>query len=263
MDLLQALILGIVQGLTEFLPISSSGHLEIGKVLLGVELKENLAFSIAVHGATVLSTLVIFRKDIATILKGIFRFQWNWETRFGLLILLSMVPVAVVGLFFEDAVEELFSCNLLLVGSMLLVTALLLMLSMVIKQRKEKPIGFLDALIIGIAQAVAVLPGFSRSGATIATGLMLGKSREEVARFSFLMVIIPILGANMLSMLKGGFSSDSGTGVPAIVVGFIAAFIVGCLACKWMITLVKKGKLIWFSIYCLAIGTVAILWSIY
>ncbi|HNS30021.1 MAG TPA: undecaprenyl-diphosphate phosphatase, partial [Tenuifilaceae bacterium] len=164
MDLLQALILGIVQGLTEFLPISSSGHLEIGKVLLGVELKENLAFSIAVHGATVLSTLVIFRKDIATILKGIFRFQWNWETRFGLLILLSMVPVAVVGLFFEDAVEELFSCNLLLVGSMLLVTALLLMLSMVVKHRNEKPIGFLDALIIGIAQAVAVLPGLSRSG---------------------------------------------------------------------------------------------------
>lgn len=263
MDLLQALILGIVQGLTEFLPISSSGHLEIGKVLLGVELKENLAFSIAVHGATVLSTLVIFRKDIATILKGMFRFQWNWETRFGLLILLSMVPVAVVGLFFEDAVEELFSCNLLLVGSMLLVTALLLMLSMVVKHRNEKPIGFLDALIIGIAQAVAVLPGLSRSGATIATGLMLGKSREEVARFSFLMVIIPILGANMLSMLKGGFFSDSGTGVSAIVVGFIAAFIVGCLACQWMITLVKKGKLIWFSIYCLAIGSVAIFWAIF
>ena len=206
MDLLQALILGIIQGLTEFLPVSSSGHLEIGKVLLGVDVEESLSFSIAVHGATVFSTILVFRKDIVILLKGLFRFQWNEETRFIAMILLSMIPVGLVGVFFKDSVESLFTGNLLLVGSMLLITATLLALSMAIKNKREKEIGFFDALIIGVAQAFAVLPGISRAGATIATGLMLGKKRPEVARFSFLMVLLPILGANLLDIVKGDFS---------------------------------------------------------
>jgi undecaprenyl-diphosphatase len=259
MDIIQALILGIIQGLTEFLPVSSSGHLEIGKVLLGVELKESLSFSIAVHGATVLSTIVVFRNDIANLIKGLFKFKWNEETRFVALILFSMIPVGIVGVFFKDTAENLFNGNLLLVGFMLLITAGLLTLSMVIKHNQEKEITFFDALIIGIAQAVAVIPGISRSGATIATGLMLGKPRSEVARFSFLMVLIPILGANFLDIIKGDFSSDAGAGTLAIIVGFISAFVVGFFACKFMISLIKKKKLIWFAIYCTIVGVISIL----
>ncbi|PKP39035.1 MAG: UDP-diphosphatase, partial [Bacteroidetes bacterium HGW-Bacteroidetes-15] len=210
MDLIHALILGIIQGLTEFLPVSSSGHLELGKALLGVNVQESLSFSIAVHGATVLSTIAVFRKDIASIIRGVFRFQWNDETRFVLMILVSMIPVAFVGVFFKDNVESLFNGNILFVGSMLLVTALLLTLAVVVKQKHEKDINFFDALIIGVAQAIAVLPGVSRAGATIATGLMLGKRKSEVARFSFLMVLLPILGANFLDLIKGDFSSDAG-----------------------------------------------------
>jgi len=259
MDLLQALILGIIQGLTEFLPVSSSGHLEIGKVLLGVDIEESLSFSVAVHGATVLSTILVFRKDIISILKGFFQFKWNIETRFVLMIFLSLIPVAIVGFFFEERVENLFTGNLLLVGSMLLITAALLALSMVVKHRREKPIGFIDAVIIGIAQALAVIPGISRSGATIATGLMLGNNRSEVARFSFLMVLIPILGANFLDIVKGDYSSEASAGTLAIIVGSTAAFIFGYIACRWMISLVKKGKLLWFAIYCSVVGIISIL----
>jgi undecaprenyl-diphosphatase len=258
MDLLHALILGIIQGLSEFLPVSSSGHLEIGKALLGVNITESLSFSIAVHGATVLSTILVFRKDISNILVGLFQLKWNDETKFVALILVSMIPVGIVGAFFKNEVEALFNGNILLVGFMLLVTAALLALSMLIKTKKEKDIGFVDALIIGVAQAIAVFPGISRSGATIATGLMLGKRKPEVARFSFLMVLIPILGANFLDALKGDFSSQAGAGIPAVMVGFIAAFVVGFFACKWMVSLVSKGKLIWFALYCAVVGVISI-----
>lgn len=262
MDLLQALILGIIQGLTEFLPVSSSGHLEIGKVLLGVEVKESLNFSVAVHGATVLSTIVVFWKDIVTLVKGLFKFKWNEETRFIALIVVSMIPVGIVGVFFKDSVESLFNGKLLFVGFMLLVTATLLALSMIIKPKKEKELTFFDALVIGIAQAVAVLPGLSRSGATIATGLMLGKRRTEVAKFSFLMVLIPILGANFLDIVTGDLTSEASVGFLPILVGFIAAFIVGLFACKFMIRLISQKRLTWFAVYCAVVALIAITFSI-
>lgn len=258
MDLLQALILGVIQGLTEFLPVSSSGHLELAKAILGVNVTESLTFSIAVHGATVLSTLIVFWKDVKNLLIGVLRFKWNVETRFFIMLIVSMIPVGLVGAFLKDHVESLFNGNIFLVGLMLLVTAIILTFSMIIKRRHEKEIGFFDALIIGLAQAVAVIPGISRSGATIATGLILGKRRDEVARFSFLMVILPILGANFLDIVKGDFTSQAGVGLPALIVGFFAAFIVGFFACKWMISLVKKGKLIWFAVYCAILGFVAL-----
>lgn len=263
MDLLQALILGIIQGLTEFLPVSSSGHLEIGKALLGVDVEESLSFSVAVHGATVLSTILVFWKDIVALIKGLFKFEWNWETKYITLIVVSMIPVGIVGVFFKDSVETLFSGRILLVGLMLLVTALLLTLSMVVKHKQEKEITFWDALIMGIAQAIAVIPGISRSGATIATGLMLGNKRPEVARFSFLMVLIPILGANFLDLVTGSFSSDAGVGVMPIIVGFIAAFVVGVFACKAMIKLVSQNRLIWFAVYCAVVAVVAIGWVLF
>jgi undecaprenyl-diphosphatase len=258
MDFIQALILGIIQGLTEFLPVSSSGHLEIGKVLLGVNVEESLSFSVAVHGATVLSTIVVFWKDILTLIKGLFQFKWNDETRFVALILVSMIPVGIVGVFLKDRVEGFFDGNLLLVGFMLLITATLLTLSMVIRHKEERNINFFDALIIGVAQAFAVMPGISRAGATIATGLMLGKRRPDVARFSFLMVLLPILGANFIDVLSGDFTSDAGVGIMPIIVGFVAAFVVGLFACKLMISLIKQKKLIWFAIYCTVVGTIAI-----
>lgn len=258
MDVIQALILGIIQGLTEFLPVSSSGHLEIGKVLLGVDVEESLSFSVAVHGATVLSTIVVFWKDIVALTKGLFKFRWNEETKFIALIAVSIIPVGIVAVFFKDSVENLFSGKILLVGFMLLVTAILLTLSTVIKHKKEKDITFRDALIIGVAQAVAVIPGISRSGATIATGLMLGKRRPEVARFSFLMVLIPILGANFLDIISGSFSSEAGAGALPIVVGFVSAFVVGVFACKIMIKLINQNRLIWFALYCAVVAIIAI-----
>ncbi len=258
MDVIQALILGIIQGLTEFLPVSSSGHLEIGKVLLGVDVEESLSFSVAVHGATVLSTIVVFWKDIVALIKGFFKFRWNEETKFIALIAVSMIPVGIVGVFFKDSVESLFSGKILLVGFMLLVTAILLTLATVIKRKRETDITFRDALIIGVAQAIAVIPGISRSGATIATGLMLGKRRPEVARFSFLMVLIPILGANFLDIMSGSFSSEAGAGVLPIFVGFISAFVVGVFACKIMIKLINQNRLIWFALYCVVVATIAI-----
>ena len=259
MNWIEALILGLVQGLTEFLPVSSSGHLEIGKALLGVNAADNLRFTVVVHGATVLSTLIVFRKDIWTLIQGLLEFQWNESTQYVAKIAFSMVPIAIVGLFFKDKVEEIFNTDkiLLLVGFMLIVTAIFLAFTFYAKQ-KEKEISFRDALIIGLAQTFAILPGISRSGSTIATGLLLGNKKSEVAKFSFLMVLVPIIGENILSMFKTDISQAGSIDTSVLVIGFIAAFVSGLLACSWMIKLVKKGKLIYFAIYCLIIGLFAI-----
>ncbi|MCW3789080.1 undecaprenyl-diphosphate phosphatase [Plebeiibacterium sediminum] len=259
----EALILGIIQGLTEFLPVSSSGHLEIGKQTLGVEAPDNLTFTVVVHGATVLSTIFIFRKDLANLITGFFNFSWNEETQYLFKIAVSMIPIGIVGVFFKDYVEELFNTDkiLLLVGIMLLITAALLAFTFYAKA-KEKDISFKDAFIIGIAQTIAVLPGISRSGSTIATGLLLGNKREAVARFSFLMVLIPILGENVLSVLKDDVTATSSIGAIPLTIGFISAFISGLLACKAMINLVKKGKLIYFALYCAIVGAIAIIWGL-
>ncbi len=260
MDELTALILGLIQGLTEFLPVSSSGHLELGKALFGLQGSENLVFTVAVHGATVLSTLVVFYKDIVRLLKGLSAFRWNPETRFIAKILLSMIPVAVMGFFFREDVESFFTGNTVFVGSMLILTAILLALTTLVKSGL-KTIPFLDALLIGIAQAIAVLPGLSRSGATISTGLLLRNQNEEVTRFSFLMVIIPVLGANVMDLAGGNMQDNVQVGSMPLIIGFLSAFISGLIACKWMIGIVKKGKLKWFALYCLVIGIAAIIWG--
>jgi len=257
MSEIQALLLGIIQGLTEFLPVSSSGHLEIGHFLLGVKTTNNLLFAVAVHVATVLSTLVVFRKDIVVLLKGLLAFKWNESTIFISKLLVSAIPVVILGLFFKDQIEALFTGNLLLVGSMLLLTALLLALTHFVKS-SDKEITFGKAVLIGIAQAMAVVPGISRSGATIATGLLLQTKKDETARFSFLMVLIPILGAAFLDLIGGDFTTDNSVGVFPLLIGFVAAFVSGLLACSWMIKIVKRGKLIYFAIYCFAIGLIAI-----
>ncbi|HNS16225.1 MAG TPA: undecaprenyl-diphosphate phosphatase [Bacteroidales bacterium] len=260
MDGLTALILGLIQGLTEFLPVSSSGHLELGKVLFGLQGSENLTFTVVVHGATVLSTLVVFYKDILRLLKGLLAFRWNPEMQFMAKILISMVPVAFLGFFFREEVEAYFTGNTVFVGSMLIITAILLGLTTLVKQGL-KTIPFLDAMIIGIAQAVAVLPGISRSGATISTGLLLRNQKEDVTRFSFLMVIIPVLGANFMDLTGGNLQNNVEVGSVPLLIGFVSAFISGLIACKWMVGLVKKGKLKWFALYCLVIGIVAIIWG--
>ncbi|WP_462318642.1 undecaprenyl-diphosphate phosphatase [Marinilabilia sp.] len=262
MNWIEALILGLVQGLTEFLPVSSSGHLEIGKHLLGIDTPDSLRFTVVVHGATVLSTLVVFRKDIVNLLLGLAKFSWNDETKYVAKIGFSMIPIGIVGVFFKDYVEDIFSTGsmLLLVGLMLFITASLLAFSYY-KKSGDRDITFKDALIIGIAQTLAVLPGVSRSGATIATGLIIGNKRTEVARFSFLMVLVPIMGENILSLLKEDFSqapSEGGIGAIALFAGFFAAFISGLLACKWMIEIVKRGKLIYFALYCALVGALAV-----
>ncbi len=257
MNEIQALLLGLLQGLTEFLPVSSSGHLEIGHVVLGVQSENNLLFDITVHVATVLSTLVVFRKDIISLFKGLFAFQWNESTIYISKLLLSAVPVMFIGILFKSQVEKLFTGNLLLVGSMLMVTALLLSFAHFAKKGTNK-ITFGKSLLIGLAQALAVMPGISRSGATIATGLLVKTKKEEVARFSFLMVLIPILGAAFLDILGGDFTSGENIGIIPLTIGFFAAFISGLLACSWMIKIIKKGKLIYFAIYCLIIGLIAI-----
>lgn len=267
MSWLEALILGIVQGLTEFLPVSSSGHLEIGQALLGTAGEDNLTFAVLVHTATVLSTLVVLWREVAQLFKGTFTTtQWNAEKDYVAKILVSMVPVFIVGMFFKDAVESFFGNGLLLVGICLLVTALLLALSEWLQKKRQNAgheVGYKDAIIIGIAQACAVLPGLSRSGTTIATGLLCGVKKESVAQFSFLMVLIPILGEaflDLLKMLQGEMTSALGV-VPAIV-GFIAAFVTGCFACRFMIEIVRRQRLIWFAIYCLIIGSIAIITSV-
>ena len=264
MDWIQALILGLVQGLTEYLPVSSSGHLAIGSYLFGLEGEENLAFTVAVHVATVLSPLVIIWKEIDWIFRGLFKCEMNDETRYVINIIISMIPVGIVGVFFKDTVEEIFGSGLVIVGCMLLVTATLLTFSYFAKPRQKSTIGWRDALIIGIAQACAVMPGLSRSGSTIATGLLLGNKKETLAQFSFLMVIPPILGEALLDVVKAvkGEEAFGGIDVLPLTVGFLAAFVSGCLACKWMINIVKKGKLIYFGIYCAIAGVVTLICSL-
>ena len=243
MTWLEALVLGLIQGLTEFLPVSSSGHLQIFSTLFGIQGEENLTFAVAVHAATVCSTIVVLRNEI-------------WDLYIAK-IALSMIPVAIVGVFFKDYVEALFGSGLLVVGVALLITACLLAFAYYARPRLKTDISFRDAFIIGVAQACAVLPGLSRSGSTIATGILLGNNKENVARFSFLMVLVPILGEAFLDMMKGGFApSESGISMLALVVGFLAAFISGYIACSWMLNLVKKGKLIWFAVYCFVVGII-------
>ena len=265
MDWLQALILGIIQGLTEYLPVSSSGHLEIGNAILGVELEENLTFDVMLHVATVLSTLVILWSEIDWITRGLFKFKMNAETKYFLNIVVSMIPVGIVGVLFKDQIEAFFTGNLLLVGCCLMVTATLLTFTYFAKPRQKEHLSWKDAFIIGIAQAIAVLPGVSRSGSTIATGLLLGNKKEKLAQFSFLMVIPPILGQALLSVMKFMKGEEAFGGVDALpmLVGFVAAFVSGCFACKWMINIVKKGKLIYFAVYCALAGTFAILWHLF
>ncbi len=261
----EALILGIIQGLTEYLPVSSSGHLAIGQALFGMnDGADNLMFTVAVHVATVLSTIVILWSEIDWIVRGLFKCELNAEMKYALNIVVSMIPVGIVGLFFKDQVEEVFGSGLLVVGCCLLITAALLTFSYFAKPRQKEKISWRDALIIGIAQAVAVLPGVSRSGSTIATGLMLGNKKESLAQFSFLMVIPPILGEALLDVLKMVKGEDVMGGIEALplVIGFLAAFLSGCLACKWMINIVKKGKLIYFGIYCAIVGVITILCSL-
>lgn len=264
MDWLQALILGLIQGLTEYLPVSSSGHLAIGSYLFGINGEDNLAFTIVVHVATVLSTFVILWSEIDWIFRGLFKFKMNDETKYFLNIVVSMIPIGIVGVFFKDTVEEIFGSGLLIVGCMLLLTALLLTFSYFAKPRVKENISWKDALIIGLAQACAVMPGLSRSGSTIATGLMLGNKKEKMAQFSFLMVIPPILGEALLDVIKmaKGHNPFGDVSTLALAVGFVAAFVSGCMACKWMINIVKKGKLIYFGIYCAIAGAVTIICSL-
>ena len=264
MDWIQSLILGTVQGLTEYLPISSSGHLAIGQALFGLQDPDaNLAFTVTVHIATVLSTCVILWKEIVWIFADLFKFKWNNGTKYAFNILISMIPVAVVGFFFKDKVEEIFGSGLLIVGICLMITAALLAFSYFAKPRQRENISPIHAFVIGIAQAIAVMPGLSRSGSTIATGLLLGNKKEKLAQFSFLMVIPPILGEALLDvkdMAEQGISTAMGGISPlALAIGFLAAFISGCFACKWMINLVKKGKLIWFAVYCAVVGLATII----
>ena len=260
MSTLEAIVLGLVQGLTEFLPVSSSGHLVIGKELLGID-SSGVAFEVVVHAATVLSTLVAFRKDILELLSGVLKFKMNGQTIYVFKILISMVPVFIVGMFLKDHVEALFGEGTIVVGIALLVTSFLLYLSGVLKP-KEKGITFRNALIIGVAQSVAVIPGLSRSGATISTGLLLGARREDIAKFSFLMVLVPILGEAFLELVSGGFATEStGIGVLPLAAGFLAAFTSGLFACKAMIALVKKTKLKGFALYCAILGVIAIVFT--
>lgn len=263
-SILAAILLGIIQGLTEFLPVSSSGHLEITTSLLKFfgsnDLpKENLLMTIVLHAATALSTLYIFRKDVAKILIGIFQFKWNEEMRFSITIILSMIPAVFVGITFDKQIEALFSGNILLVGSMLLVTGGLLFIADKAKNTNRQ-VGVLQSLLIGIAQAIAILPGISRSGSTISISVILGVDREKAARFSFLMVVPLILGKMAQDIMSGNISTESNAIFP-LAVGFVAAFFTGLMACKWMIALVKRSQLKYFSYYCFGIGVCAIFFS--
>jgi undecaprenyl-diphosphatase len=262
MSFWEALILGIIQGLTEFLPVSSSGHLELGKALFGDNSvpEESLLFTVVVHAATALSTVVVFRKDILQILKGLFQFKRNEESEFSVKIIISMIPAAVIGILFDEQIEALFSRNILLVGGMLIVTGLLLFLADKAKNT-SKDVSFKNAFIIGLSQAVAILPGISRSGATISTSVLLGIDRNRAARFSFLMVVPLILGKIAKDILDGALTSDFVNSMP-LVVGFTGAFVAGLVACKWMIALVRNAQLRYFSYYCCVVGFVAIVVAI-
>jgi len=263
MDSLDAIILGVVQGLTEFLPVSSSGHLELGKAILGDSSvpDESLLFTVVLHFATALSTIVVFRKDVVEIIKGLFSFKWNEETKFSVKIIISMLPAIVVGLFFEEQLESLFGGSIALVGAMLIVTAILLWLADKAKST-EKPVSYKNSFVIGIAQAIAMLPGISRSGATISTSVLLGNDKSKAARFSFLMVVPLIFGKIAKDIMSGDLSTEV-SNITALGLGFVAAFISGLVACTWMIALVRKSKLSWFAIYCLIVGLIAIGVSLY
>lgn len=258
MDTLQAILLGIVQGITEFLPVSSSGHLQIAKELLGVNLEENLTFDVALHAATVLSTLVVLWSEVVRLVRGLFSRRFNAEQAYVLKLVVSMIPIGIVGFLFKDQLDALLNSPhiLLVVGAMLLLTAALLAFAYFARPRPKQQISYRDAFIIGIAQACAAMPGLSRSGSTIATGLLLGNNKAAVAQFSFLMVLAPILGETLLQALGGDLTAGIAPG--PLAAGFIASFITGCLACKFMIEIVKRGKLIWFAIYCALAGIVSI-----
>ena len=258
MDVLEAIILGIIQGLTEFLPVSSSGHLELAKAILGDTSvpEESLTFTVVLHFATALSTLVVFRKEVAEIFKGLFQFKWNDELKFSLKIIISMIPAVIVGLLFEEQLESFFGGKIFIVGVMLLVTAVLLLLADKAKNT-NKEVSFWNSVIVGISQAIAMLPGISRSGATISTSVLLGIDRTRAARFSFLMVVPLIFGKIGKDVLSGDLNFQSSEMLP-ISAGFIAAFLAGLLACKWMIAIVRKSKLSYFSIYCAIVGFIAI-----
>ena len=295
MDWLQALLLGILQGLTEFLPVSSSGHLTILSNIFGMSGEENLTFNVVLHVATVCATLVVLWQEVVWIFKDLFaKQQWNsyknlnGGTKYAINIIISMIPVGIVGVFFKDTIEDIFGSGLLIVGIMLLVTATLLTFAQFAKPRQRENISGWHAFIIGIGQACATMPGLSRSGTTIATGLLLGNKKERLAQFSFLMVIPPILGEALLDakdvlevysldtafswsryeenilldakdvLEVGWHSAMAGISPLALIIGFLAAFITGCMACKWMISIVKKGKLVYFAIYCVIVGILAI-----
>lgn len=260
MDTLQAIILGIVQGITEFLPVSSSGHLQIAKSLLGVSIEENLLFDVTLHAATVLSTIVVLWSEVARLLRGLFSRHFNDEQAYVLKIIVSMVPIGIVGFMLKDRLDALLESPAILcvVGCMLLLTAALLAFAYYAKPRQKAQLSYRDAFLIGVAQAFAAMPGLSRSGSTIATGLLLGNRKESVAQFSFLMVLVPILGETFLELLKGNLGAQTIGSVP-LAAGFLASFVVGCLACKFMIEVVKRGKLVWFSIYCALAGAVSII----
>ena len=262
MDFIEAIVLGIIQGLTEFLPVSSSGHLELAKAILGDTSvpQESLTFTVVLHFATALSTLVVFRKEVAEIFKGLFQFKWNEQTQFSLKIIASIIPAVIVGLLFEKQLEAFFGGQILLVGAMLIVTALLLLLADRAKQT-DKKVSYPNAIIIGISQAIAMLPGISRSGATISTSVLLGVDRSKAARFSFLMVVPLIFGKIAKDLLSGEINFSSSEILP-LSAGFLAAFIAGLLACTWMISLVKKSKLSYFAIYCAVVGVIAIGYSL-
>ena len=260
MDTLQAILLGIVQGITEFLPVSSSGHLQIAKELLGVEIADNITFDVMLHAATVLSTVVVLWRELLRLLQGLFSRRFNEQQAYALKIVISMIPAGVVGILFQKHIEELFA-SLPFVGAMLMLTAQLLTFAYFAKPRRHKPITYGNAFIIGLAQAAATMPGLSRSGSTIAAGLLLGKSKEEVANFSFIMVIPVILGKMLLDLSSGELSAlDIPAG--ALLGGFLAAFVSGTLACKFMIEIVKRGKLVWFALYCCLAGLVSIVASV-
>ena len=260
MSILQAIILGIIQGLTEFLPVSSSGHLELCKALFDMDFEggQSKLVTVVLHGATALSTIVVFRKDIADLLKGLLKFEWNWQTKYMAMLLLSMLPAGAVYALFKSEIDSLFDGQVVLVGAMLLLTAALLYITHRFGSR-DKEVTDKKALVVGISQAIAILPGVSRSGATIATSLLLGINKEQAARFSFLMVIPVIFGAMLLDTMEFIEHGGSELNVMALSAGFVTAFIVGVLACRWMIAIVKKSKLSYFAIYCAIVGTVAII----
>jgi undecaprenyl-diphosphatase len=260
MSLLEAIILGIVQGLTEFLPVSSSGHIELTKAIFNTQVEEDLLFTVLLHAATALSTILVFRKDIMALFKGLFQFKWNDETKYCLFILISMIPAAIVGLFFEHKIEALFDSNILLVGLMLLLTGLILLWSDRAPKEQDAPLSNKKATIMGIVQAIAILPGISRSGSTIATGLLLGMNRSKAARFSFIMVLPLILGAALKKVLdfQEAVNESITTEYMPLLAGFIAAFLAGLVAINWMIKLVENSALKWFAYYCFAVGGLSI-----